>query len=117
MMLVTAALAGMITKDPGSIYSVHSVVPIGKIAFRAGLDRDNRKQGSDLFIDQMCVMLTRDVSLEGDQLNRYKIGNNVVIYSGATILGGDTHIGDNSVIGGNVWLTHSVPANSTILRN
>lgn len=46
-----------------------------------------------------------------------KIGNNVVIYSGATILGGDTHIGDNSVIGGNVWLTHSVPANSTILRN
>ena len=46
-----------------------------------------------------------------------KIGNNVVIYSGATILGGDTHIGDNSTIGGNVWLTHSVPANSTILRN
>ncbi len=46
-----------------------------------------------------------------------KIGNNIVIYSGATILGGDTHIGDNSVIGGNVWLTHSVPANSTILRN
>ena len=46
-----------------------------------------------------------------------KIGNNVVIYSGATILGGDTHIGDNSIIGGNVWLTHSVPANSTILRN
>ena len=46
-----------------------------------------------------------------------KIGNNVVIYSGATILGGDTIIGDNSTIGGNVWLTHSVPANSTILRN
>ena len=46
-----------------------------------------------------------------------KIGNGVVIYSGATILGGDTRIGDNSVIGGNVWLTHSVPANSTILRN
>ena len=45
-----------------------------------------------------------------------KIGNNVVIYAGATILGGDTIIGDNSVIGGNVWLTHSVPANSTILR-
>lgn len=46
-----------------------------------------------------------------------KIGNYVVIYSGATILGGDTHIGDNSTIGGNVWLTHSVPSNSTILRN
>lgn len=46
-----------------------------------------------------------------------KIGNNVVIYAGATILGGDTHIGDNSIIGGNVWLTHSVPANSKILRS
>ena len=36
------------------------------------------------------------------------IGSNVVIYAGATILGGDTYIGDNCVIGGNVWLTHSV---------
>ena len=36
------------------------------------------------------------------------IGNNVVIYSGATILGGDTTVGDNCVVGGNVWLTHSV---------
>ena len=39
------------------------------------------------------------------------IGNNVVIYSGATILGGNTVIGDNCVIGGNVWLTdHTVYA-------
>ena len=44
-----------------------------------------------------------------------KIGNNVIIYAGATILGGDTHIGDNCIIGGNVWLTHSVSANSTII--
>ena len=42
------------------------------------------------------------------------IGNNVVIYAGATILGGDTVIGDNCVIGGNVWLTHSVPAGQTV---
>ena len=35
------------------------------------------------------------------------IGNNVIIYAGATILGGDTVIGDDCVIGGNVWLTHS----------
>ena len=37
------------------------------------------------------------------------IDDGVVIYSGATILGGDTHIGADCVIGGNVWLTHSVP--------
>lgn len=42
------------------------------------------------------------------------IGNNVVIYAGATILGGDTYIGDNCVIGGNVWLTESLPAGETI---
>lgn len=45
------------------------------------------------------------------------IGNNVVIYANATILGGDTKIGDNCVIGGNTWLTHSVEEGSTIYYN
>lgn len=40
------------------------------------------------------------------------IGDNVTIYAHATILGGDTRIGANSVVGGNVWLLVSVPANS-----
>lgn len=42
------------------------------------------------------------------------IGNNVIIYAGATILGGDTIIGDGAVIGGNVWLTHSVAPGETV---
>ena len=42
------------------------------------------------------------------------IGDHVIIYSGATILGGSTVIGDHSIIGGNVWLTKSVPVNSTV---
>ncbi len=42
------------------------------------------------------------------------IEDNVVIYSGATILGGDTTVGANSVIGGNVWLVNSVPAGSKV---
>ncbi|MBU2046814.1 MAG: serine O-acetyltransferase, partial [Bacteroidetes bacterium] len=42
------------------------------------------------------------------------VKDGVVIYSNATILGGETIIGANSVIGGNVWLTKSVPANSTV---
>ena len=42
-------------------------------------------------------------------------GSNVVIYAGATILGGDTYIGDNCVIGGNVWLTHSVEPGKRVL--
>ena len=45
------------------------------------------------------------------------IGNNVVIYANATILGGNTKIGDNCVIGGNTWLTHSVEPGSTIYYN
>lgn len=45
------------------------------------------------------------------------IENNVVIYAGATILGGDTTIGHHSVIGGNVWLTHSVPPNSIVYNS
>lgn len=43
------------------------------------------------------------------------IGSNVVIYAGATILGGDTYIGDNCVIGGNVWLIHSVEPGKRVL--
>lgn len=42
------------------------------------------------------------------------IEDDVIIYSGATILGGDTTIGKGSVIGGNVWLTQSVPPYSTV---
>lgn len=44
------------------------------------------------------------------------IGNYVVIYAGATILGGDVYIGDHCVIGGNVWLTHSVEAGKTVVQ-
>ena len=41
------------------------------------------------------------------------IGNNVIIYSGASVLG-DITIGDNSIVGGNVWLTESLPAGTKI---
>ena len=43
------------------------------------------------------------------------VEDDVVIYAGATILG-RVVIGKGSVIGGNVWLTHSVPANSQIMQ-
>ena len=42
------------------------------------------------------------------------IEDHVVIYAGATILGGKTKIGAHSVIGGNIWLTQSVPPNSKV---
>jgi serine O-acetyltransferase len=39
----------------------------------------------------------------------------VVVYANATILGGQTVIGERAVIGSNVWLTESVPADTTVL--
>jgi serine O-acetyltransferase len=45
------------------------------------------------------------------------IEDDVVIYSGATILGGDTVVGAGSVIGGNVWLTQSVAPGSLVYHN
>ncbi len=42
------------------------------------------------------------------------IEDDVVIYAGATILGGNTTIGRGCVIGGNVWLTRSLPPGSRV---
>jgi serine O-acetyltransferase len=45
------------------------------------------------------------------------IEDDVIVYAGATILGGETVIGRGSVIGGNVWLTHSVPPGTRVLQD
>ena len=42
------------------------------------------------------------------------IEDDVILYAGCTILGGGTVIGEKSIIGGNVWLTESVPAGSIV---
>lgn len=42
------------------------------------------------------------------------IDDNVVIYANATVLGGETRIGKNAVIGSNVWLVYSVAPNTTV---
>ncbi len=44
------------------------------------------------------------------------VKDNVIIYSQATILGRVT-IGEDSIIGGNVWITHNVKPNSKIIQN
>ena len=41
-----------------------------------------------------------------------KLESRVIVYPGATILGGDTVIGENSIVGSNVWLMQSMPPNS-----
>ena len=43
------------------------------------------------------------------------IEDDVIIYASTTILGGDTTIGARSVIGGNIWLTESVPSDTKVI--
>lgn len=59
--------------------------------------------------------VSEDGQLEKDYARHPIVEDDVVIYAGATILGRIT-IGKGSVIGGNVWLTHSVEPNSHILQ-
>ena len=44
------------------------------------------------------------------------IEDDVTIYSNASVLGRIT-IGKGSIIGGNIWLTHSVPPGSKIVQS
>lgn len=71
--------------------------------------------GSNVKLYQGVTLGALSVSKELASVKRHPtIENDVVIYAGATILGGETIIGANSIIGGNVWLTKSLPANSTV---
>jgi serine O-acetyltransferase len=44
------------------------------------------------------------------------IEDNVILYSGCTILGGKTVVGHDTVVGGNVWLTKSVPPHFVVYQ-
>lgn len=83
--------------------------------------------GTGLVIGETCIIgehvkLYQGVTLgalsvEKSMANTQRhpiIEDHVIIYAGATILGGETHIGHHSVIGGNVWLTSSVGPFTTV---
>ena len=93
--------------------------------------------GEYFFIDHGTGIVVGETSIIGDNVKMYqgatlgalspagmrsvpgerrhpKVGNNVTIYAGSTLLGGATEIGDNVVIGGNAFLTSSVEPNTTV---
>jgi serine O-acetyltransferase len=71
--------------------------------------------GNHVKLYQGVTLGALSVNKEDAEKKRHPtLEDNVVVYAGATILGGDTVIGKGSVIGGNVWLTRSVPAYSKI---
>ncbi len=106
---------------------IHPGATIGKSFF---IDH-----GTGVVIGETCVIGDRvkmyqgvtlgarsfDLDADGNPVKGIKrhpnIGDDVVIYAGATILGGDTTIGDRSVIGGSVWLTHSVAPDSKVYNS
>lgn len=90
--------------------------------------------GENFFIDHGTGVVIGETSVIGNNVRMYQgvtigalnsaktkknskrhptIEDNVIIYSGATILG-DITIGHDSVIGGNAWITFNVPASSLV---
>jgi len=57
-----------------------------------------------LSVDKTLAQTKRHPTIEDD----------VVIYSNATILGGETIIGKGSIVGGNVWLIETIPPYSRV---
>jgi serine O-acetyltransferase len=71
--------------------------------------------GNNVKMYQGVTLGALHVTKEGASSKRHPtIEDNVILYSGATILGGETVIGKGSIIGGNVWLTYSVPPNMVV---
>ena len=98
-----AAIGEGVFIDPGTGVVIGETASIG--------DNVRIYQGVTLgavhFPENACGMLIKG-------LKRHPtVGSNVTIYSGASVLGNIT-IGDNSVIGGNVWLTESLPEGTKI---
>ncbi|MBO5247527.1 MAG: serine acetyltransferase [Eubacterium sp.] len=60
------------------------------------------------------ALSTRKGQLLSDVKRHPTIGNNVTVYSNASILGGETVVGDNSTIGGGAFITSSVPENTRV---
>jgi serine O-acetyltransferase len=104
--------------------------------FKTGIDIHPGAQiGDSFFIDHGTGIVIGETTIIGNNVKVYQgvtlgalsvskdlykkkrhptIKDNVIIYSNATLLGGETVIGHDSIIGGNVWLTESVPPYSVI---
>lgn len=71
--------------------------------------------GNNVKIYQGVTLGALSVNKEDAKSKRHPtIGHEVILYAGATVLGGKTNIGNNSIIGGNTWITESIPADSKI---
>jgi len=78
--------------------------------------------GDNVKLYQGVTLGARSFPLDADgnpvkEIKRHPtLEDNVIVYAGATILGGDVVIGKGAVIGSNVWLLESVPPGSTVTQ-
>lgn len=73
--------------------------------------------GNDVKIYQGVTLGALSVSKDKATEKRHPtIEDKVVIYANATILGGQTTIGKGAIIGGNVWITASIPSQSLVFH-
>ena len=71
--------------------------------------------GAHVQVYQGVTLGALSVTKQQQGLKRHPtIEDYVVLYANATILGGATVVGAHSIIGGNVWLTESVPSHSRV---
>ncbi len=74
--------------------------------------------GNNVKIYQGVTLGALSVKKSESHIKRHPtIEDDVTIYAGATILGGKTVIGQGATIGGNVWLTRSVPPNTKVYNS
>lgn len=74
--------------------------------------------GDDVKIYQGVTLGALSVSRDYVGTKRHPtIEDRVVLYAGATVLGGETVIGEGSVIGGNVWITESVAPGTKVIES
>lgn len=71
--------------------------------------------GDHVKLYQGVTLGALSVSKEMQRIKRHPtIGDRVIIYSNATILGGETVIGHDSVVGGNAWITSTIDPFSVV---
>ena len=75
---------------------------------------DNVKLYQGVTLGALSFLKDKEGNLIKGRKRHPTIGNNVVIYSGATVLGPCAVIGDDVVIGGNAWVTTPVPSGTKI---
>ncbi|HBK83134.1 MAG TPA: serine acetyltransferase [Flavobacterium sp.] len=76
---------------------------------------ETAKIGNNVKIYQGVTLGALSVSKDKAQEKRHPtIEDDVIIYANATILGGETTIGRGAIIGGNVWITQTIPAQSLV---